>query len=95
MKSHILTSEELFSRLPLSENKIITIVGAGGKTTLLYALAKKLAANSQKVLATTTTHIMRPTYSPKIPSGFILEQENVSELHHAFSHTIWSIWESP
>ena len=85
MKSHILTSEELFSRLPLSENKIITIVGAGGKTTLLYALAKKLAANSQKVLATTTTHIMRPTYSPKIPSGFILEQENVSELHHAFS----------
>lgn len=87
MKHPILTSEELLSTLPLSEHRIITITGAGGKTTLLYALARKLSGNHRKVLVTTTTHIMRPTDSPNIPQGIILEQESAFELQHAFSES--------
>ena len=39
---------------------IISFVGGGGKTTLMWSLAKELAAKNKKVLVTTTTHIMPP-----------------------------------
>lgn len=40
---------------------VVAIVGAGGKTTLLYALARALAAHGCKVITATTTHIFPPT----------------------------------
>jgi probable selenium-dependent hydroxylase accessory protein YqeC len=40
---------------------IISIVGAGGKTTLMFLMAKYCAENGMKVLVSTTTHIMKPT----------------------------------
>jgi probable selenium-dependent hydroxylase accessory protein YqeC len=40
---------------------IISIVGAGGKTTLMFLMAKYCADNGMKVLVSTTTHIMKPT----------------------------------
>lgn len=40
--------------------KIISVVGAGGKTTTCYRLAKELASLGQKVLVTTTTHMWKP-----------------------------------
>ena len=39
---------------------VIALVGAGGKTTLMYALAEAFAGNGMNVLVTTTTHILRP-----------------------------------
>jgi probable selenium-dependent hydroxylase accessory protein YqeC len=39
---------------------IISLVGAGGKTTALFALARSLSAEGCAVLATTTTHILDP-----------------------------------
>ncbi|HCP15262.1 MAG TPA: putative selenium-dependent hydroxylase accessory protein YqeC [Peptococcaceae bacterium] len=39
----------------------IAIIGGGGKTTLLYMLARELAAHGQRVIVTTTTHIRKPT----------------------------------
>lgn len=38
----------------------IAIVGAGGKTTLMYHLAKESVKKGWKTLVTTTTHIYRP-----------------------------------
>ncbi len=38
----------------------ISFVGAGGKTTLMYALARRFAENGARTLITTTTHIYRP-----------------------------------
>lgn len=38
----------------------IALVGAGGKTTLMYALADDLAGRGVRTLVTTTTHIRRP-----------------------------------
>jgi probable selenium-dependent hydroxylase accessory protein YqeC len=39
---------------------IISLVGAGGKTTLMFLMAKYCADNGMKVLVSTTTHIMKP-----------------------------------
>ena len=45
---------------------VISLVGGGGKTTLLYALARHYSAQGQRVLVSTTTHIQRPdaNYAP-------------------------------
>lgn len=39
---------------------VISLVGGGGKTTLLYAMARHCAAKGWRVLVSTTTHIQRP-----------------------------------
>lgn len=45
----------------LEEKKhIVSLVGAGGKTTVMYQLAEHFANLGKKVLVTTTTHIFQP-----------------------------------
>lgn len=39
---------------------VVSLVGGGGKTTLLYAMAARCASQGWKVLVTTTTHILCP-----------------------------------
>lgn len=39
---------------------IICLVGGGGKTTIMYELARYYASQSRKVLVLTSTHIMQP-----------------------------------
>lgn len=46
----------------ISNKKVISIIGAGGKTSLMFLLAKKLCKN-HKVLVTTTTKIYMPQKS--------------------------------
>lgn len=45
---------------------IVSLVGGGGKTTLLYAMAAHCAHKGWRVLVTTTTHIRQPAsgYAP-------------------------------
>lgn len=45
---------------------VVSLVGGGGKTTLLYAFARHCAAKGWRVLVSTTTHILRPetNYAP-------------------------------
>lgn len=45
------------------EPGLTAIIGGGGKTTLLYALAKECAAQA-KVIVCTTTHIFPPEHMP-------------------------------
>lgn len=52
---------ELYETFQLREKEIITLVGAGGKTTVMYALAKELARMGKNVITTTTTQIMLPS----------------------------------
>lgn len=40
--------------------RVISLVGAGGKTTLMFSLAKWMAACGMKVVSTTTTKIFMP-----------------------------------
>ena len=46
--------------ITLMENELICFVGAGGKTTSLFRLAKELKACNKRVLVTTTTAIYSP-----------------------------------
>ena len=39
---------------------VVSLVGGGGKTTLLYALSEHCARRGWRVLAGTTTHIRQP-----------------------------------
>jgi len=50
----------LQTALGLGGKGVISIVGAGGKTTLMYALARELTAAGRRVLTTTTTKILPP-----------------------------------
>ncbi len=66
--------------LPHLEGGVISIVGGGGKTTLMFRLAREIASAGETVLTTTTTKILLPqvTQSPAVllspRPGFVLEQ---------------------
>jgi probable selenium-dependent hydroxylase accessory protein YqeC len=47
----------LIEALGLERARLISLCGAGGKTTLMFALARELAATGERVLVTTTTRI--------------------------------------
>lgn len=47
--------------LSLGNKGVVSIVGAGGKTTLMYTLANQLVSAGKRVLTTTTTKIFKPT----------------------------------
>ena len=53
-------NEPLADILDLAGKELVSLTGAGGKTTLMWALAKELAFSGQRVIVTTTTHIIRP-----------------------------------
>lgn len=51
---------QLSDLLHLPPKPLVSIVGAGGKTTTMYTLAAELAAQDKKVITTTTTNIYIP-----------------------------------
>ena len=44
----------------INKKRIVSLVGAGGKTSLMYLIAGEAARSGKKVLVSTTTHIKRP-----------------------------------
>jgi probable selenium-dependent hydroxylase accessory protein YqeC len=58
-----MTLTEAFS---IGEKEVISLVGAGGKTALLYALGRELSAHRRGVILTTTTKIFEPAPSPSL-----------------------------
>jgi probable selenium-dependent hydroxylase accessory protein YqeC len=82
----------LFAALDLQEQELITLVGAGGKTSLMFALAGELQTRSKKVITTTTTKIFQPApnESPKVILGGIdvlKEMESGLDRH---GHVTWA-----
>jgi probable selenium-dependent hydroxylase accessory protein YqeC len=61
----------LIESLGLKETGIITLVGAGGKTSLMFTLAQELVRFGKTVVTTTTTKIHRPvvSQSPEVCLG--------------------------
>ena len=62
--------------LGLREREVISLVGAGGKTTLMYRLAGELLLEGKRVVTTTTTKILEPV-SGETVSLFIHQDEEV------------------
>jgi probable selenium-dependent hydroxylase accessory protein YqeC len=60
----------LTEALGLKAREMISLVGAGGKTTLMFRLAKEILLGGKKVVTTTTTKILEPT-SEETSSLFI------------------------
>ena len=56
-----MTLRQAFS---IGNREVISLVGGGGKTTLLYALGRELSALRCGVILTTTTKILEPEPSP-------------------------------
>jgi probable selenium-dependent hydroxylase accessory protein YqeC len=50
----------LIESLDLRAREVISLVGAGGKTTLMFRLARELLLDGKKVATTTTTKILEP-----------------------------------
>ena len=50
----------LVDAFALREREVISLVGAGGKTTLMFALARELLGKGHTVITTTTTRIAEP-----------------------------------
>jgi len=57
----------LSEALGLQRREMISLTGAGGKTTLMFRLAKELSLAGKKVITTTTTNILKQQ-SGKFPS---------------------------
>ncbi len=51
----------LTDALGIEAKEVISLVGAGGKTTLMFRLAKELFLSKKNVVTTTTTKILEPT----------------------------------
>ena len=51
----------LVEALQLSDGEVVALVGGGGKTTTMFALARELTSRGKGVVVTTTTRILPPT----------------------------------
>ena len=84
-------NDSLFlSHIPIKNGDVVSIVGSGGKTSLMYHLAHELTKNGNRVVTTTTTKIFppHPSDSPKLvisdDEGVLLRK--AQELLHKVKH---------
>ncbi len=56
----------LYHSAELTDPALVSFIGAGGKTTLMFRLAKELSAAGHKVIITTTTKIYPPHNLPLV-----------------------------
>lgn len=61
--------------LGISQPEVISLVGGGGKTTLMFTLARELASGGEPVVTTTTTKILESELSLHGSPLLILEKE--------------------
>jgi probable selenium-dependent hydroxylase accessory protein YqeC len=74
----------LTDSLALRGREIISLVGAGGKTTLMFCLAKELVLQGKKVITTTTTKILEP--SSEETSRLVIESDEKKVQHLVALH---------
>lgn len=68
-------TDTLSRAFDIQPGEVISLVGAGGKTTLMFALARELAEQRKLIVTTTTTKIFYPS-SSETPYVFVSEKEN-------------------
>jgi probable selenium-dependent hydroxylase accessory protein YqeC len=61
----------------LTKGGVISIVGAGGKTSLMFRLARELAKSGDRVLTTTSTKIYTPT---RAQSSMVIVSESAGAI---------------
>ena len=85
-------SSTLAGDLALKEKELITLVGAGGKTTLMFALARELLAGHKKIITTTTTKIYlpEPGQSPALILGGTEVFPEIEAFLARYGHLTWA-----
>ena len=63
MVSHQKIGVSLRQAFDIHRREVISLVGGGGKTTLMFALAHELETAGENVISTTTTRILEPSTS--------------------------------
>ena len=63
--------------LKLDEGGVVSFVGAGGKTSLMFSIARELSNAGESVLTTTTTKILMPS---KDQSPHVILSDSVDEV---------------
>ena len=69
--------------LGLADSQIITLIGGGGKTSLMNTLGKEFASHGYPTLLTTTTHIMKPDF---LSDESYIENEDLGQLANIFTN---------
>ena len=82
--------DSLGEALELDRHRIICLVGAGGKTSLMFAMAGELAALGNHVITSTTTKIFEPSHKDT-PFLFLTEGvgnivETIPDVVHQYGH---------
>ncbi|HXV60610.1 MAG TPA: selenium cofactor biosynthesis protein YqeC [Vicinamibacteria bacterium] len=62
--------------MSVGRGDIVSVVGAGGKTTLVYALAIELRKRGLSVVVTSTTHMQMPPRATTAPPLVVAEEED-------------------
>jgi probable selenium-dependent hydroxylase accessory protein YqeC len=66
----------LVDALSVGAGDVVSLVGAGGKTTVLYALSAELRRRGLSVVATSTTHMQMPPTGATTPPLVVVEEED-------------------
>ena len=74
----------LSESLGLRKREVISLAGAGGKTTLMFCLAKELFLAGKKVVTTTTTKILEPTSEETLSLFINMDEEELKQF--VFKH---------
>ena len=69
----------LSEALELKAREMISLTGAGGKTTLMFRLARELFIEGKKVITTTTTKILEPSEDESLHLFVSEDEEKVKE----------------
>ncbi len=72
---HIDSGFGITETLRIGKGDVVSIVGAGGKTTILYGIASELRHHGMTVIATTTTNMQTPRHTTTMPPLVYAEEE--------------------
>jgi probable selenium-dependent hydroxylase accessory protein YqeC len=72
----------LTGALGLKKGEVISLTGAGGKTTLMFRLAKELFLKGKRVVTTTTTKILEPASGETVSLFINLDEEELKQFVH-------------
>ncbi|MBI5606196.1 MAG: putative selenium-dependent hydroxylase accessory protein YqeC [Deltaproteobacteria bacterium] len=88
----VTSTSALVRNLALGDKELITLVGAGGKTTLMYALAKELLSRNFKIVTTTSTKIYppEPAQSPALILGGVECFPEIEKALNRYGHITWA-----
>ncbi len=74
--AEVKTTSSLTEAFELRPSEIVSLVGGGGKTTMMFHLADELQKRGKTVITTTTTRIMEPSQSES-PCVIVEEDEKI------------------